>query len=345
MGTEDPPPAGPPGRQALLDERRLALGFERLRYDRQKMATEVRLRRRELKAPAGKAWKEIVANPLALAVVGGFLTLMTTTIGSSINTSNNIAAEAAKARQALQAELIKKFVESPDPATVRTNLAFLSDVGLLPDYAERIRAYLVANPDSAPTASPTGLQAVRTDDDAIDLVISFEGGYVGASDPIWATKFGINLAQLTNYLGREASKQELRDMDIVVARDIYRKLYLQSVSSINSIAVKATYLSMAVSMGTARAMQITQTAIGKASGKQIYADGRLAPVTVSLVNTLDADLLVETMACEWARYYRSLPNFNVFGTAWLKRVRTYLPTNPKGLCPDVLAAAVGTPTP
>jgi hypothetical protein len=70
------------------------------------MRTELRLRRRELRAPSGKAWKDIIANPLILAIVGCFVTLMTTTLTNSINTSNTIAADAAKARQALQADLI-----------------------------------------------------------------------------------------------------------------------------------------------------------------------------------------------------------------------------------------------
>ena len=71
---------------------------------------ELRLRRRELEASTGKAWKELVTNPLMLAVAGGFLTLMTTRITNYLNTSNTIAAETAKARQALPAELIKGHV-------------------------------------------------------------------------------------------------------------------------------------------------------------------------------------------------------------------------------------------
>jgi lysozyme family protein len=306
------------------------------------MRTELRLRRRELRAPSGKAWKDIIANPLILAIVGGFVTLMTTTLTNSINTSNTIAADAAKARQALQADLIKKFVESPSRETVRTNLNFLADVGLLPDYADPIRTYLRNNPNSAPTASPTGLQAVRTDDDAIDLVISFEGGYF--DDPTnlsSSSKFGITLPQLKNYLGREVTKDELRDLPLTVAREVYRKLFLQSVSPISSIAVKATYLCMAVNLGSARALAITQTAIGKASGNPIPPDGVLGPLTIALVNSLDPDLLVENMACEWARYYWSLPNFERFRAGWLKRVRAYMPANPKGMCPDVLPPATG----
>lgn len=324
---------------AGLEERRLALEFERLRFERQKIGAELRLRRRELKASGGKAWREIFANPLILAVAGGFLTLMTTTVTNSINASNTIKAESAKARQALQADLIKKFVESPNRETVRTNLSFLVDVGLLPDYASRIRSYLQENPNSAPTASPSGLSEIRTDDDAIDLVISFEGGYADLpTAPGGAVKFGISLSQLKDFIGREVSKDELRDLSPTVAREFYRKLYLENVSSIRSIAVKATYLSMAVHVGKSRAMQITQKAISIVDGKPLPADGVFGPATAALVNSLDPNLLGETMACEWARHALSTSSSNAMRPGLRKRIRAYLPATQKGLCPDLLPA-------
>src|SRR6202000_1696114 len=110
-------------------------------------------------------------------------TLMTTTIAGHFSASDNITAEAAKAREALQADLIKKFVDNPDPQKVRSNLRFLVDVGLVPNYAESLRSFLDKNPDSAlPTSTSvpnltSGLPNIHTDDDAIDLVIRFEGGF------------------------------------------------------------------------------------------------------------------------------------------------------------------------
>ena len=332
-------PTGSSDLSAGLEERRLALEFERLRIGRQKTAVELRLRRREIQNAGGKAWKEIIANPLTLAISGGFLTLMTTLITNSINTSNTIQAERAKAQQALEVDLIKKFVESPNRETVRNNLKFLADVGLLPDYAAGISKYLKENPNSAPTASATGLQAVHSDDDAIDLVISFEGSSY-FDDPTNPTKFGVTLMQLKDYLGRDVTTDDLRNLQVSVAREVYRKLFLQSVSPINSIAVKATYLGMAVNSGSGRAMQMMQTAIGKVSGQTIPADGMLGPLTIALVNSLDPNVLVETMDCEWARHYQSLSP--PLREALLKRVRTYLPANPKELCPDVLPPVTGT---
>ena len=112
--------------------------------------------------------EELIASPFTLAVVGGFISVMTTIVANHLNASANLALEATKAqlqangeaakadsaaqaaKQTLQADLIKKFVESPKTETVRENLRFLIDAGLLPDYASKIQTYLSSNPNAAP---------------------------------------------------------------------------------------------------------------------------------------------------------------------------------------------------
>ncbi len=102
-------------------------------------------------------WKDLLANPLSVAIVGGILTLMTTVVTNFLTARANREAEQSRAEQArqsaqqtLQADLIKKFVEGPRPETVRENLRFLADSGLIPDYAASIQKYLAANPGRAP---------------------------------------------------------------------------------------------------------------------------------------------------------------------------------------------------
>jgi|SRR5947209_8394283 len=132
-----------------LDRERLLLERERLKFERQKLAIDALLKRRELAGRSGP-FKDLLANPLALAVVGGFVTLMTTTITASFT-----------AKQALQADLIKKFVEPTKIETVRQNLEFLVAAGLLPDYGAGIEKYLKDNPNKAPSlgnAAVTGLK-------------------------------------------------------------------------------------------------------------------------------------------------------------------------------------------
>jgi hypothetical protein len=246
-----------------LHEHRLALEFQRLKFERQKAGVELRLKRRELTVAPKKWWMDLLGNPLTLAIVGGFITLM----ASHFSTLESIEKEATKARQALQTDLIEKFVDNSNPQNIRANLRFLVNVGLVPDYADSLRSFLDKNPDSALptfTLGRSALPNIYTDDDAIDLVLRLEGGYVDdPADPAGAMKYGITLASLSAYLGSTASKDDLRTMSPGTARDLYKKLYLIGGSGLSSIHVKAAYLNVATSLGPTHAAKIFQAAANK----------------------------------------------------------------------------------
>ena len=325
-----------------LDARRLALEFERLKFDRQKAAIELRLKRREARAAPKKSWADLLGNPLTLAIVGGFITLMTTTVTGHFTTLESINAETAKARQALQTELIKKFVENPNPQTVRANLRFLVDVGLVPNYADNLQAFLAKNPDSALPSSFTpaagSLGAVHTDQDAIDLVLKWEGGYVDdPNDPARATNYGITLGEFSDYLGKTASKDDLRDMSVATARDYYKKKYLDDISGYTSVHVKAAYLNLAVNLGKVRAAKIFQAAANKL-GTSIPIDGLLGPATQQFINATDPDLFIGTADCEAAKVYIGFspaPGQARFLTGWINRLQRFSPVDLKSVCPEL----------
>jgi hypothetical protein len=136
----------------------LALEWDKLKLERQKYALEVRLKRREFREKEHKnLWQDVLTNPVTIAIVGGLITAITALVTINLNASETRRAEAAKAqlaeqsaKETLQADLIKKFVESPRTETVRQNLRFLVDAGLIPSYADSIRKYLDFNPGVAP---------------------------------------------------------------------------------------------------------------------------------------------------------------------------------------------------
>jgi hypothetical protein len=147
-------PSPPPRPDNVTDP----IEWARLRFERQKLALELRIRRREMEEKLDRSvWRDLLTNPLSIAIVGGALTLMTTVVTNFLTAKANREAEQSRAelaresaRQSLQADLIKNFVESPKSETVRENLRFLADAGLIPDYADSIQKYLVANPGLAP---------------------------------------------------------------------------------------------------------------------------------------------------------------------------------------------------
>lgn len=124
-----------------------------------------------------KGWVDFLASQLTLVIAVGILALMTQTITSCINTNASIRAEVVKAQRALEADLIKKFVfvdspspqNSSSPQTVRANLQFLVDVGLVPDYADALRAFLDKKPDSAlPRSVSAGFSDTVTGTDHVE---------------------------------------------------------------------------------------------------------------------------------------------------------------------------------
>jgi hypothetical protein len=135
-----------------------SLDWARLRFERQKLALEMLAKRRELAGARHRSvLRDLLANPLSVAIVGGILTLLTTVVTNFLTAQANREAEQQRAllaresaQQTLQADLIKKFVEGPRPENVRENLRFLVDSGLIPDYAVSIQNYLASHPYSAP---------------------------------------------------------------------------------------------------------------------------------------------------------------------------------------------------
>jgi Trypsin len=211
-----------------LERERIAIEWERLRSERQKSAVEFRLRRQELFERRG--WKELLVNPLSLAIVGGFVTLMTTTISNHFTSSANTDLERLKAQlaakaednkaelsskagtQTLQADLIKKFAESPKTETVRDNLRFLIDAGLLPDYGEKINAYLKKYPHSAPQVGSSTTPTVLGGANSVTadwpwLVAVYSAGQFDCNGVLIAPQMVLTTALCVT--GEQASKYEV----------------------------------------------------------------------------------------------------------------------------------------
>ena len=112
-------------------------------------------------------WQDLLTNKVTVVIVGGILTLLTSIVTSFFTARHDREARAETARRdreaqersarlarnsaqdTLQADLIKQFVDSSRAGTVRENLRFLADVGLLPTYACGIKKYLEST-DAAP---------------------------------------------------------------------------------------------------------------------------------------------------------------------------------------------------
>lgn len=131
--------------------------LENIKLERSKLALDVRIKRKELNARQSDTWKHTFANPLVLAIVGGSLTLLTSVVTNYLTDSATRDADERKSTQAreaearaLQSDLIKTFLKTPDSKTARDNLTFLIESGLIPDHEKRIKEYLSSNSKTIP---------------------------------------------------------------------------------------------------------------------------------------------------------------------------------------------------
>ena len=80
--------------------------------------------------------------------------------------------------------------------------------------------------------------------------------------------------------------------------------------------VDLSVFDMGVNAGIWRSARLLQQALGF-TGEEV--DGSIGPETLAAADRFDARNLVNNLADRQTAYYRSLANFPIFGTGWLRR--------------------------
>jgi lysozyme family protein len=146
------------------------------------------------------------------------------------------------------------------------------------------------------------------------------------------------LAELSNYLGRAATLDELRNLQIGNVRAIYKKQYAGPAAGIEVPLVRAAYFNFAAWLGIRHAITILQKAEWKVVGRNGQADGILGPSSINLLNSgPDPNLLVETADCILIEELKGMQAFQVFGKSWILRVRAFSPAVWHGVCSELPA--------
>ena len=126
---------------------------------------------------------------------------------------------------------------------------------------------------------------------------------------------GVTLATYSKYLGRQATKDELRNISDADLQEIYRRLYWDRAACDQlPVGVDLVVFDMAVNSGPGRAVKLLQEAVGSTP------DGGIGPQTLAAVAKQDPLSLIRQYSEARRVFYKSLGAYVTFGKGWLRRV-------------------------
>ena len=151
---------------------------------------------------------------------------------------------------------------------------------------------------------------------ALAAVLKHEGGYVDhPSDPGGATNLGITIGTLSSWLGRQATKAEVRALTREMAAAIYRERYWDVIRG-DDLPKGLDYalFDFAVNSGPARAVTYLQTIVGSAP------DGKMGPLTLAAIAKHNPALLINELCSHRLAFLERLSTWPTFGRGWANRV-------------------------
>lgn len=164
---------------------------------------------------------------------------------------------------------------------------------------------------------------------------SYEGGYVDHPDDRGGpTKYGITKRVYERWLGRSVSKDEMRNMPLENAVNIYKEEYFiqPKVQDLPLLLQHVTF-DMCVNHGQRQGVKILQTALQSfPEGVNLTLDGRIGPQTVrAAVKTIARHGPSEVLAAivaERRKFYHAIiandPSQEKFQGGWFKRADAFL---------------------
>jgi lysozyme family protein len=159
----------------------------------------------------------------------------------------------------------------------------------------------------------------------IDLVLANEGGYINnPSDKGGSTNYGITIDTLSAWRHRPCTDQDVRDMPVSEARDIYTCKYIitPNFDKIQDIRLRAALVDYGVLFGPLRATQSLQAVL------KMPQDGILGANTLAAANGGDWRFIINQLSCARISYHADRVTKDhtqiVFLKGWLSRAMSYI---------------------
>lgn len=155
---------------------------------------------------------------------------------------------------------------------------------------------------------------------ALGAVLKHEGGFVNhPRDPGGMTNLGVTKRTWEEWVGREVTEQEMRDLTPEAVTPLYKARYWDAIRGDDlPVGVDYAVFDCAVNSGPRRAIIFAQKVAGTVQ------DGAIGPKTLAAIKAYcekeGADTFVEVYSEEREAFLRRLPTFAVFGRGWARRV-------------------------
>ncbi len=152
---------------------------------------------------------------------------------------------------------------------------------------------------------------------ALELVLHHEGGYVDhPKDPGGATNYGVTKKVYERYLGRECTKDEVKEMPMEAVREIYKRKYWDKIRGDDLPAgLDWCVFDFAVNAGVSRASKLLQGFLATS------VDGVIGSGTLKAIDNYPTTIkgVIETYTAQRSQFYRTLKNYDTFGKGWDRR--------------------------
>ena len=152
-------------------------------------------------------------------------------------------------------------------------------------------------------------------DKCLGMLLAHEGGYVNhPSDPGGMTNLGVTKRVYDEWIGRESTEQEMRDLTPEDVAPIYKKNYWDRVKGdLLPSGLDWCAFDWAVNSGKSRPSKAIQRAVGATQ------DGAIGNQTLGLIAEKDPKFIIDYVYTVRQAFYESLDDYKHFGRGWSRR--------------------------
>ena len=152
-------------------------------------------------------------------------------------------------------------------------------------------------------------------DKCLKMLLSHEGGFVNhPEDPGGITNLGVTKKVYDEWIGRESTEQEMRDLTPDDVAPIYKKNYWDRIKgdSLPS-GIDWCLMDWTVNSGKSRPSKAVQRAVGATQ------DGSIGSQTIGLIMEKDPEEIINYVYGVRQDFYKGLKTFETFGRGWTRR--------------------------